>query len=47
VTVEGRFEPRNLLARALGWSIAKPFLLRFTSRVLADLEQFVLLQQGA
>jgi hypothetical protein len=44
VTVVGRFEARNALARMLVWPIAKPALRRLTSGVLGELEQFVLLQ---
>jgi hypothetical protein len=47
VTVEGRFEARNVLARMLVWPIAKPFLRRLTFGVLGDLEEFVLLQSAA
>jgi hypothetical protein len=41
VTVEGRFIPRNWLARFLIWPIAKPLLQRLTRKVVGELNAFV------
>jgi hypothetical protein len=41
VCVEGRFQPRNWLARFVLWPIAKPMVRRLTRRVLCELDAFV------
>jgi hypothetical protein len=47
LTVEGRFTPRNRLARFLLWPLAKPMIRRLTRRVIRELEAFVLSRQDA
>jgi hypothetical protein len=41
LTVEGRFTPRNWLARFLLWPVARPMIRRLTRSVLRELEVFV------
>jgi uncharacterized protein YndB with AHSA1/START domain len=42
VTVEGRFELKNRVARAVLWPFAKPMLRRLTRRVVGELETYLL-----
>ena len=42
VTVEGTFEPKNWVVRALLWPLVRPFLRRLTRQVLGELETFVI-----
>ena len=41
LTVEGRFTPRNWLARTFVWPIVRPMLCRLTKSVIDELEAFL------
>jgi hypothetical protein len=46
VCVEGFFTARNRAAEIVVWPLVRPMLRRLTSRVIAELERFVVGQSG-